>query len=218
MPIIPWRLKNFLSGHFPLLYHIAVNVANQGNSPEHWDARLSETWDDPARRWPTKNELIASLTRPYEVIADIGCGNGSILLHLKACGYSNLHGIEISRYAIRRLQEEGITMHFGLVPSIPLPDATFDVVIASQVLEHVIRRRRFLREIARVLKPDGRAFIFVPDNCLGPIDEPEHVAIYNAQSLRKLLEVEFRVVTLQSMRDANHSMSVLFAHVTRLAT
>ena len=106
-------------------------------------------------------------------------------------------------------------MHYGVLPSVPLPDAAFDVVIASQVLEHVIRRRRFLRELRRVMKPGATLFIFVPDDCLGPISEPEHVVKFNARSLRTLLVRYFSVVTLSSMREENYEAPILFAHVTR---
>ncbi len=101
--MIPWRVKNFLSGHFPLLYHLAVNPGNEGQQPRALVARLAERWDAPGREWPTKNELIASLTSPSEMILDIGCGNCGILRDLKGRGYQHLHGLEISDYAIRRL-------------------------------------------------------------------------------------------------------------------
>ena len=215
MRLIPWRVKNFLSEHFPVLYHLAANAGVRANSREHWDLRLAQTWDAAERQWPTKNELTASLTKPSDVILDIGCGNGGILRHLKSLGYTHLHGLEISRYAIQRLRGEGIEMHYGFLPSIELPDASFDVVIASQILEHVIRRRRFLNEVRRVLKPGGRALIFVPDDCLGPISEPEHVIKYDAHSLREFLQHDFTVIRLESMRDVNHPMSILFAHVEK---
>jgi len=215
MVLIPWRARNFLSEYFPLLYHLAVNAGVGGNSQEHWDLKLAQFWDSPAARWPTKSELIASLTKPSDVILDIGCGNGSILRHLQGLGYSQLQGLEISSYAIQRLRGEGIEMHYGVLPSIPLPEATFDVVIASQVLEHVIRRRRFVSEMRRVLKPGGRALIFVPDDCLGPINEPEHVIKYNAHSLRECLQQCFTVIRLDSMHDVNHEMPILFAHVEK---
>lgn len=215
MNIVPWRVKNFFSEHFPLLYHLAVNVGARGNSPEHWDVRLAETWHAEDRCWPTKNGLIASLTTKRDRILDIGCGNGSILRYLRRLGYIDLHGLEVSRYAIERLRAEGIEMHFGQLPFIPLPDASFDIVIASQVLEHVIRRRRFLREIQRVLSPSGRALIFVPDDCLGPISEPEHVFKYSARSLRTLTRRYFIVRALDSMRDINHPMPILFAHLAK---
>lgn len=171
---MPWRVKAFLSRHFPLAYHLVVNAGIKGNSQNYWDRMLEATWDDPKRSWPIRNALIESLTRPDQSILDLGCGNGSILRYLKQRGYSNLHGLEVSRIACDRLEASGISMHCGRLPRIPLPDASFDVVIASQVPEHVIRRRLFSSEIARVLKREGRTFIFVPNNCMGPIDEPEH--------------------------------------------
>ena len=213
--LIPWRLKNFVSEHFPLLYHLAANAGFRGNSTDHWDARLAHTWNDATRHWPTKSKLIESLTNSGDAILDIGCGNGSILRYLKSRGYSNLHGLEISDYAIRRLRGEGIEMHYGVLPEIPLPDTTFDVVIASQILEHIIRRRTFIKEIRRTLKPEGSCFIFVPDNCLGPISELEHVIKFDAQSLRALLERYMAVVSLGGMRDENYDMPILFAHVKK---
>ena len=78
-------------------------------------------------------------------------------------------------------------MFEGKVPTLPVPDAAFDIVIASQILEHVIRRGLFATEIHRVLSPGGRAFVFVPDDCLGPIDEPEHVIKYTNATLSAFL-------------------------------
>lgn len=211
MALVPWRVKGFLSRHFPLAYHLAVNAGLKGNSAAHWDAMLAESWDDPKRSWPTKNTIIEDLTMRNARIVDIACGNGSILRHLRDRGYTDLHGIEISQLACERLSANGITMHSGRLPRIPLPDDGFDFVIASQVLEHIIRRRLFLSEVIRILRPAGRAFIFVPDNCLGPIDEPEHVIVYTAASLRRFLAGFFRVIHIDSMRDANHEIPILFA-------
>ncbi|MES2353867.1 MAG: class I SAM-dependent methyltransferase [Pseudomonadota bacterium] len=213
MSIIPWRVKNFLSVQFPLAYHFAVNLGVRGNDAAHWDKRLAETWD--ARDWPTKTALIASLTKPNDKILDIGCGSGSILRSLKSQGYTDLHGLEISNYAVERLRSEGLTMYQGSLPRLPLPECQFDVVIASQVLEHIIRRRLFLNEIRRVLKPGGRAFIFVPNNCLGPIDEPEHVVCFNNESFTKELARHFDVASIEVMHDVNYQISLLFGHVKR---
>lgn len=213
MNVLPYRIRKVISDRLPLLYHLVANAGTSGNSAEHWDARLAETWDK--REWPTKTERIRALTTTGDVVLDIGCGNGGILRQLAAEGYRDLHGFEISQYAVRRLREAGMTMWSGCLPDLPIADQRFDVVIASQVLEHVIRRRRFMREVARVLKPAGRAFIFVPDNCLGPIDEPEHVIRYNAETLRAFLAKTFRVVSIESMRDANFAMPVLFAQVVK---
>lgn len=211
--MIPWRVRNVISEHFPLLYHLVANAGIGGNSREHWNQRLEATWDAPVRNWPSKNELIASVTMPSDVILDVACGNGSILRYLKSMGYESLHGLEIADYAIQRLSQEGITMHSGVLPDIPLESGFFDVVIASQVLEHIIRRGKFVSEIRRLLKPGGKALIFVPDNCLGPIDEKEHVIKYKSHSLKQFLGRYFSQVEIQSIQDTNHPMRVLYACV-----
>lgn len=213
--VIPWRIKNFISEHFPLLYHLAANLRSPANNPEYWDNRLAQTWDMESRNWPTKNRLIESLTNPTDKILDIACGNGSVLRYLKARGYQQLYGLEISHYAINRLKAEGIRMYYSKLPNIPLGDEAFDVVIASQVLEHIIRRHHFLKEIRRILKPGGKAFIFVPDDCLGPIDEKEHVIKYNRHTLKRLLSRYFLIEVLESIKDINYEMRVLYALVRK---
>ncbi len=216
MNVLPYRMRKAISDRFPLVYHLVANAGTSGNSVEHWNDELRRTWD--ARDWPTKTERIVRLTRPGDAVLDIGCGNGSILRRLADEGYADLHGFELSDYAVERLRASGITMWQGRLPDLAVPDARFDVVIASQVLEHVIRRRRFAREIARVLRPGGRAFVFVPDDCLGPIDESEHVIRYDKASLRRFLEKTFEVVSIESMRDVNFEMSVLFAQVWKVSS
>lgn len=211
--LIPWRFKNFVSDKFPLFYHLVCNIGFDGNSADYWDQRLAETWDDPRREWPDKNTLIHELTADGDVILDIACGNGSILRYLKAQGHEKLHGLEISAYSVNRLANEGVNMHLGKLPHLPFSDDMFDVVIASQILEHVIRRRVFIREIRRILRAGGKAFIFVPDNCMGPIDEKEHVIKYTQQSLQKFLLTYFSHVHVESMRDRRHKSPILFAQV-----
>lgn len=210
-PLLAWRVRKVISDRFPLLYHLAANAGKGGNSPGHWDQRLAETWDDPGRSWPVKNTLVESLASRSNAILDVGCGTGGILRYLHTRDFVNLHGLEVSRYAVERLRAEGIHMHVGHLPDIAITRESFDIVIASQVLEHIIRRDRFAREIARVLKPGGKALIFVPDDCLGPIDEPEHVIKYNRDSLPQFLSRHFEVLSVQSIRDTNHEMPVLFA-------
>ena len=68
-----------------------------------------------------------------------------------------------------------------------------------------------------MLKPGGRCFVFVPDDCLGPISEPEHVIKFNAKSLSALLARYFAVESVTSIREENYEMPVLFAHVVKAA-
>ena len=209
--LIPWRIRNIISDRYPLLYHSIVNFGQEGNSAKYWDERLKETWDDKSRDWPVKNNIIHKQTSLNDSILDVACGNGGTLRYLKEKGYINLAGLEISDYAVSRLRSDDITMYHGSLPGIPIEDNRFEVVIASQVLEHIIQRDKFIEEIHRVLKPKGRAFIFVPDDCLGPIDEPEHVIKYTNSMLYEFLTKYFSRVEIQSIEDTNHEISILYA-------
>lgn len=208
MSIVPWRVRNFFAQNFPLAYHLAV-APRRINSPDYWDDRLAATWDSPMRNRPDKNRLIELLTTPQERILDVGCGNGAILRHLKNRGYESLCGLEHSAYACRRLTSEGVAMINGSLHDIPVDDEPYDVVIASQVLEHIIRRDRFMHEIKAVLRPTGRVMVFVPDNCLNPLSEPEHVAVYTLKTLTRFLLRHFSGVEAFQVND--EGAPVLFA-------
>ena len=209
--MIPWRIKKWLSDHQPLIYHLLAHRRPGENSPAHWDAQLESTWDAPYRRWPTVNAIVAEQVAQDSLLLDVGCGTGSLLRELRVKGYTHIHGLELSPYATRRLLLEGISVHQGRIPKLPFPDSTFDAVVLSQVLEHVVRRNLLLSEIRRITKPGGLCLIFVPDNCQGPIDEPEHVVMFNEETLRTLLSKSFKTEEIRSFRDENHKMPYLYA-------
>ncbi|PCI48981.1 MAG: hypothetical protein COB49_05240 [Alphaproteobacteria bacterium] len=211
--MIPWRIKNFISDHFPLFYHKIINIGVDVNSDEYWDEIYAREWDSAKRIWPTKNKLVKEKTRKTDRVLDIACGTGSILRYLKENGYENLQGTEISDLCVERLEKLGISMIKSFLPEIRYQDNCFDVVIASQILEHIIKRGEFLSEIKRVMKSGGQCFLFVPDNCLGPIDEPSHVVKFNRNTLAKLIGKYFNEFTITSIKDENFEMPILFAHI-----
>jgi len=209
--MIPWRVKNMISQRFPLLYHVIANRGTRGNDVAHWDLRLAESWDSPGWDWPTRNELVASACSHDDAVLDVGCGTGTTLRYLRQKGHHKLTGLDISGYAVDRLNADGIHARRGSGVALPFDDASFDVVVAAEVLEHIVRRGRFAREIRRVLRPGGRAFLFVPDDCLGPLEEPEHAYRYTRESLARFLYRYFSTVDTRTIRDVNHRMPILFA-------
>jgi predicted SAM-dependent methyltransferase len=67
------------------------------------------------------------------------------------------------RYETVDLHQAGVT-HRADIRQLPLPDASYDVVIANHVLEHVDDDRRAMAELFRVLRPGGTALLTVPLN------------------------------------------------------
>ncbi len=108
----------------------------------------------------TEIEKIVTHLRPAGArVLEIGAGTGRQAQELAARGYA-LEAIEIpaSNYAGDRLF--AITDYDGR--HIPFPDASFDVVFSSNVLEHVPDLVQMHAEIARVLKPGGYAVHIMP--------------------------------------------------------
>ena len=63
----------------------------------------------------------------------------------------------------QRFEKEGYGFSLITDESLPFPDASFDVVISNQVLEHVWNQERHIAEIHRVLKADGVAYLSTPN-------------------------------------------------------
>jgi len=93
---------------------------------------------------------------------DIGCATGALLDDLRSRGW-RVTGVEISpsaKYArdARKLDVRGVPLE-----EIKFPDKSFDVVLASHLIEHLNDPKAFLLETYRVLKDNGFCFITTPN-------------------------------------------------------
>ncbi len=97
-------------------------------------------------------------------VLDNGCGLGVYVAKLRAFT-PHVFGLEYERdraaAAGRRLAATVIVCAAG--EDLPYPDATFDYILSNEVIEHVRDDRAALAEMARVLRPGGRAVIFCPN-------------------------------------------------------
>jgi SAM-dependent methyltransferase len=109
-------------------------------------------------------------------------------------------GIEVAEAAVRRARRAHPRLDFRLAPiddALPLEDNAFELVWASEVIEHVADTARWLSEIRRVLGPGGRLLLTTPSHgrlrlALGGVErfsEPlgDHLHLYTYVSLRALL-------------------------------
>lgn len=80
------------------------------------------------------------------------------------------------------------------VPPIDFDSNSFDYVVAFQVIEHIEDDMQFVREVARVLRPEGKFIVTTPNAPVSLTRNPWHVREYNADELRNLLECNFSTV------------------------
>ena len=143
-----------------------------------WD-RMSELyWNEIDRRFAPVIDGVISLAdlQPGERVLDLGTGTGAVAEKAASAvepGGSVL-AVDISpemlAVAERRAAQAriGYQVAEGSAESIPVVDASLDVVLASLSLMYVIDRANAAREIARVLRPEGRLVASAwagPDRC-----------------------------------------------------
>jgi len=96
-------------------------------------------------------------------ILDIGTSTGTNLRLLRDMGFVNFLGLDSNDDAIRWCAEKGLgIVSKGDICAMPFEDSLFDLVLATDIIEHVDDDIQALREIRRVLTPHGRAIITVP--------------------------------------------------------
>jgi SAM-dependent methyltransferase len=94
---------------------------------------------------------------------DVGTGTGTNLRLLRDMGYSDVVGLDTSEEAARFCRDKGLgEVRLGDVCALPFGDGCFDLVMATDIVEHVDNDQAALDEIVRVLAPGGRALVTVP--------------------------------------------------------
>lgn len=117
-----------------------------------------------------------------KTVLDLACGNAALLKKLKELGHKTI-GLDISPVRVlvnKKLLDE---YYWGFAEEIPIPDNSVDVVVATETLEHVFDLDKTIREIKRVLKPNGVVYVQVPN--LNFADGHNHFRHFDEGTLKK---------------------------------
>jgi methionine biosynthesis protein MetW len=98
--------------------------------------------------------VIAEWVTPGSQVLDVGCGDGSLLQHLKIAKQAHVYGVELADDKVLACAQKGLNVvQQNLEGGLALfEDQSFDKVILSQTLQTIHQTARILSEIARVGK------------------------------------------------------------------
>lgn len=115
-----------------------------------------------------RRQLLAAMIRELGIQSDartldVGSGTGANLRLLAELGFERALGLDRSEEAIRYCGEKELPpVECGDLCDLPFAEGEFDLVIATDVLEHVEDEARAVGELRRVLRPGGRLIVTVP--------------------------------------------------------
>jgi SAM-dependent methyltransferase len=127
---------------------------------EHYEVEDRHWWF--RGRWAVIEALLSRTELPASPkILDAGCGTGGNLQRYARIG--DTEGVDPSGEAVRFCRERGFdSVKQAGLENLPYEDGNFDLIAATDVLEHVAPEQEALRELRRVAAPGGALLLTVP--------------------------------------------------------
>ena len=188
-----------------------TDAGSRGN-PAEYQYGSAEAAHTEAYLWRHITSLCVALDARR--VVDIGCGNGALCRELASRGYEVV-GCEPSADGVRLARSSAPELVFHQLgvdddPSV-VGSESFDVAIATEVIEHIVRPRSLPRFAKQLLRPGGHLIISTPyhgylknlllaltnnwDTHLNPFWDGGHIKFWSRKTLSQLLnESGFRVV------------------------
>lgn len=212
-------LHSFSFMNYPLLSKTSMKPDNpfyQSSSMTN----ISQKGYTQEKQW-FLHEKLNQLTNTANIL-DVACNDGELSQQYTV--YGNVTGIDINEFAVVQARQRGIECFKGDILRFPPGhEHSFDVIIATDILEHIFDTDAFILKLRELLAPQGTLLLSTPNvaslgrRCMLAIGKNPflefstkipseeynvgHVRYYTAQTLRQQLEFYgFRHVHMQGSR------------------
>ncbi|MFA6402910.1 MAG: class I SAM-dependent methyltransferase [Salinivirgaceae bacterium] len=159
----------------------------QSNATQHENRRLHEA-------------IFKKINKKSKTILDVGCGGAWVAKEAIQKGFMVISMDISSKNPVSAIKKYPSANHFGLVADVfnlPIKDETLDVIIASEIMEHVTDPKKFVEILYSKLKPNGMLIITTPYNekieyhlcvhCNKPTPQGAHLHVFNEQNIGQLI-------------------------------
>lgn len=154
--------------------------------------------------YPERDKMY--LSRPGSIL-DIGCGNGWILYKFKKKGW-NVAGVEPGKVAAEIGNKANLNIHNGTLLTANYASNQFDYIYSNHSFEHINNPNEVLAEMYKILKPDGKIMIGIPNyNGINSkiakkywyyLGAPVHTFNYSPQNIKQILaKHNFKVTSIK---------------------
>ncbi len=176
---------------------------NLGYQTDYFSQKKEEKYRFAARMLKQIDRIKPRMGR----MLDVGCAAGFFLHAAKQRGWQTV-GIELSQIAAAFARDQfGLEVVVGTLETTGLGSASFDVITAWDVIEHVTDPQKFVQAAARLLKHDGILVLGTPNagalaarlrgKAWKIYKPPEHLFYFNPGSLRYLLKPYFEILKIE---------------------
>ncbi|BCY28304.1 class I SAM-dependent methyltransferase [Flavobacterium okayamense] len=155
------------------------------------------------------NPLYQRTVKAYEIVSsqlygdvlEIGCGEGYGINRIidKVNTLTVVDKSKISLKYIAKQYPKVKTLKLKIPPLTELESNSFDCIISFQVIEHIKDVNLFIKEIHRLLKPNGIAFISTPNKIKTLARNPWHFKEFNFSELEDLVKNHFEVYSINGI-------------------
>jgi len=148
-------------------------------------------------------QLIRKYSLPNQLILDVGIGLARILERFPDL---RRYGIDVSFGYLEEAQSKGIEVCYALVEEMSYKEDIFDIVVCTDILEHLIDLNLGVRKVLSVLKPGGFLIVRTPfkEDLSWYVSEENpykysHMRTFDENSLRLLFESIFNCEVIETL-------------------